>query len=394
MRHPWRLPAPGNARPAGACAYNAGSSVESVAMKSILAAIVILTVGAGALYWFATLESEPEGGNWQLPPPTVEVAPVEVGSVVHSVEAVGTLRANESVTLRPEIAGRVSAIHFEEGQPVTAGQLLVSLDDSVYTAEVREKEADRKLAAIEHDRARQLVDARAAPVEVRDRAQAELQAAEAALDLARARLDKTRIRAPFSGTVGLRQVSVGDFVNVGQDLVNLVEIDPLKVDFRVGEVHLPNVAPGQTIEVAVDAFPERRFTGEVYAIEPLVDVNGRAVVIRARLPNEDAVLRPGLFSRVQLIIDTAARALLVPEAAIVPRGDQHFVYRLVDGRALLTEVQLGKRESRRVQILDGVAAGDVVITAGQLKLRDGVAVAVPQGATITARGGEAAASGQ
>ncbi|HEX7037549.1 MAG TPA: efflux RND transporter periplasmic adaptor subunit [Pseudomonadales bacterium] len=364
-------------------------------MKSTLAAIVILVLGAGALYWFATREPEQaEGGGWQAPPPTVEVAPVEVGSVVRSVEAVGTLRANESVTLRPEIAGRVSAIHFEEGQPVTAGQLLVSLDDSVYAAEVREKEADRKLAALEHDRARQLVDARAAPVEVRDRALAELQAAEAAVDLARARLDKTRIRAPFSGTVGLRRVSVGDFVNVGQDLVNLVEIDPLKVDFRVGEVHLPSVAPGQTIEVAVDAFPERRFSGEVYAIEPLVDVNGRAVVIRARLPNEDGVLRPGLFSRVELIIDTAAAALLVPESAIVPRGDQHFVYRLVDGRALLTEVLLGKRESQRVQIVEGIAAGDVVITAGQLKLRDGVAVAVPQGAAITARGGEAGASGQ
>ena len=364
-------------------------------MKSTIAAILILVMGAGGLYWFATRTGEQEATvAWQQPPPAVEVAPVESGTVVQSVEAVGTLRANESVTIRPEIAGRVTAIDFDEGQPVESGQLLVSLDDSVHAAEVREKEADRKLARIEYDRADQLVNARAAPVEVKDRALAELQAAEAAVDLAKARLDKTRIQAPFSGTVGLRHVSVGDFVNVGQDLVSLVEIDPLKVDFRVGEIHLSSLARGQTIEVTVDAFPAATFEGEVYAIEPLVDVNGRAVVIRARLPNDDGLLRPGLFSRVALIVDTAATALLVPEDAIVPRGDQHFVYRLVDGHAILTEVVLGKRQSRRVQILDGVERGDVVITAGQLKLRDGVAVGVPQGAAVTARSADTGASGQ
>lgn len=363
-------------------------------MKSTLVAILLLVVGTGGLYWFATHEPEQTDAGWQAPAPAVEVAPVERGTVVQSVEAVGTLRANESVTLRPEIAGRVAAINFDEGQPVQAGQLLVSLDDSVHAAEVREKEADFKLAQIESQRADQLVDARAAPVEVRDRALAELQAAEAAVDLAKARLDKTRIRAPFGGLVGLRHVSVGDFVNVGQDLVSLVEIDPLKVDFRVGEIHLSDLAPGQGIDVRVDAFPGDRFAGSVYAIEPLVDINGRAVVIRARLPNDAGRLRPGLFSRVTLIVDTAATALLVPEDAIVPRGDQHFVYRLVDGKALLTEVVLGKREARAVQIVSGLNAGDVVVTAGQLKLRDGVAVTPVEGAPAGAGGSAVGEAGQ
>jgi membrane fusion protein (multidrug efflux system) len=364
-----------------------GFSRRNSVMKSIIAAIVILVVGAGALYWFATREpQQADDSAWQPPPPSVEVAPVETGTVVESVEAVGSLRANESVTIRPEIAGRVVAINFDEGQPVKTGQLLVSLDDSVYAAEVREKEANQKLADIEYNRADQLVSARAAPMEVKDRALAELQAAQAAVDLAKARLDKTQMRAPFSGTVGLRHVSVGDFVNVGEDLVSLVEIDLLKVDFRVGEVYLSNLAPGQSIEVRVDAFPGQRFDGEVYAIEPRLDVNGRAVVIRARLPNEGGRLRPGLFSRVALIVDTAATALLVPEAAIVPRGDQHFVYRLVDGKAVLTEVVLGKREAHRVQILNGVRAGEMVITAGQLKLRDGVVVTLTQDASMPVQG--------
>lgn len=355
---------------------------------------MILVIGSAGLYWYGSRESAPAAAPWSPPPPTVEVAAVETGTVVASVEAVGTLRANESITLRPEIAGRVVAINFDEGQPVQAGQLLVSLDDSVHAAEVREKQADLKLAGIEFDRAEQLVTARAAPVEIRDRAQAELQAAEAAVDLASARLEKTRISAPFSGTVGLRRISIGDFVNAGQDLVNLVEIDPLKVDFRVGEIYLSELAAGQDIEVTVDAFPGQVFSGQVYAIEPLVDVNGRAVVIRARLPNESGKLRPGLFSRVALIVDTAATALMVPEDAIVPRGDQHFVYRVVDGKAVLSEVVLGKRESHRVQIVEGVEAGELVITAGQMKLRDGVAVGIAQGATFASGEADSGIAGQ
>ncbi len=347
------------------------------------------------MFWLGSQDEGPPGEpGWRPPPPTVEVAPVETGLVVRSVEAVGTLRANEAVTLRPEIAGRVSAIEFEEGQPVTAGQLLVSLDDSVHAAEVREKEADRALAQIEFARAEQLVSARAAPAEAKDRALAELQAAEAAVDLARARLAKTELRAPFSGVIGLRRVSVGDFVSAGQELASLVEIDPLKVDFRVGEIHLAELSLGQDIEVQVDAFPGEHFAGRVYAIEPLVDVNGRAILVRARLPNQEARLRPGLFSRVELIVDTAAAALLVPEDAIVPRGDQHFVYRLVEGHALLTEVVLGKRQPERVEIVQGLAADDVVVTAGQLKLRDGVAVTPVESTTVAGGAAGAGAHGR
>ena len=160
----------------------------------------------------------------------------------------------------------------------------------------------------------------------------------------------------------------------GQDLVDLVQIKPIKVDFRVGEVFIGNVAPGQSIEVTADAFPNDAFTGEVYAIEPTVDINGRAVIIRARIPNPGAKLRPGLFARVELIIDRAEDALLVAEDAIVPEKDQHFVYRVVEGRALLTEVELGKRENAMVEIRSGLALGDTVVTAGQLKLRDGIQI--------------------
>jgi membrane fusion protein (multidrug efflux system) len=355
-------------------------------VKQWLSAILILAAGAAALFWYVT-EQETDGaagrGGWQSPPPSVEITPVSIGAVVRTVEAVGTLRANEAITVRPEIAGRIRDIHFTEGQPVAAGDRLISLDDAVHRAEVAEKQADRRIAELAFDRADKLVAKRAASAEERDRALAELQSSDAALQLARAKLNKTRIVAPFAGVVGLRHVSSGDFVSAGQELVSLVEIHPLKVDFKVGEVYLPQVSEGQDIEVQVDAYPGETFTGRVFAIEPQVDISGRAVVIRARLPNEAMQLRPGLFSRVDLIVDAAAEAILIPEDAVVPRGDQHFVYRFQDDHVYLTEVVLGKRSESMVEVRSGLSRDAVVVSAGQIKLRDGIAVAPVEGNTET-----------
>jgi membrane fusion protein (multidrug efflux system) len=346
-------------------------------MKTWIIAILILVLGGSGLYWWSRqAEQSAASGRagWRPPPATVEAAGVEIGSVVRNVQAIGTLRAYESVTIRPEISGRITGIHFDEGLRVERGTVLIELDDSVYAAEVKEKAANRRLAELAFDRANKLVERRVASVEDRDIALAQLQANDAALQLSQARLAKTRLRAPFDGIIGLRNVSIGDFVDAGDDLVGLVELDPIKVDFRIGEIHLRDIAPGQTLSIQVNAFPGEEFSGRVYAIEPQVDLNGRAIVIRAELPNTDRRLRPGLFARIDLIVNEAAEALLISEDAIVPRGDQHFVYRLVESQAILTEVTLGKRKDTWVEITDGLSADDIVITAGQLKLRDGATV--------------------
>jgi membrane fusion protein, multidrug efflux system len=345
-------------------------------MKTWIVATVLLALGGAGLFWYEHRQggAAQSGGQFQMPPPSVEVTPVVLGTVERTVEAVGTLRANESVTIRPEIAGRVVAFGFKEGEKVRKGVTLITLDDSVNKAEVAEKAANRKISELAYERSKLLVEKKAASIEVRDRAEAQLEADDAALQLARARLDKTRILAPFDGVIGLRTVSVGDFVDVGQVLVNLVDLEMLKVDFRVGEIYLPDVVTGQDIAVRVDAFPSETFSGTVYAIEPEVDVNGRAVVIRAHLPNEGDKLRPGLFSRVTLIVDRTAQAMLVPEDAIVPEGERHFVYRVTDGHAALVEVLIGKRNDTRVEVRSGISENDLIVTAGQLKLRDGIAV--------------------
>jgi len=184
------------------------------------------------------------------------------------------------------------------------------------------------------------------------------------------------IRAPFDGTVGLRLVSPGAYVKTGDDIANLESLGSMKLDFRVPETYLARLASGQTLAVRVDAWPDQSFEGAIYAIEPGVDEETRTVLLRARLPNKGNKLRPGLFARVSLVLERRDNALVVPEQAIVPVGQQTFVYRVADGKALMIPVTLGLRRPGQVEILEGVNAGDMVVTDGQLKIRDGAAVTV------------------
>lgn len=316
------------------------------------------------------------GPVYAAPPPaiTVEAAPVTIGHLERTIEAVGNLISSESVVVRPEISGRVTAIEFEEGADAKAGVALIKLDDSIYRAQLAQAQAALTLSKANFARASELYRSETGSGRVRDEAQAKLSSDQAAIELSRAQLEKTVMKAPFNGIVGLRQVSIGDYVTPGQALVNFESIDPLKVDFRVAEMYLGQLKPGQKIDVSVDAFPGKVFGGEVYAIDPKVDSTGRTVVLRARLPNPDRVLRPGLFARVKLIVSESHNALLVDEQAMIPQGEEQFVYRIVDGKAVMTKIKTGLRQGGKVEITEGLSASDMVITAGQMKLRDGVAV--------------------
>ena len=209
-----------------------------------------------------------------------------------------------------------------------------------------------------------------------DEARAKLDASRARQELDRVRLDKTVIRAPFAGTVGLRLVSPGAYVKPGDDIANLESLGAMKLDFRVPEIYLARLSVGQTLAARVDAYPDQHFEGAIYAIDPAVDQETRTVLLRARLPNKGNKLRPGLFARVSLILERRENALVAPEQAIVPLGQTPFVYRVVDGKAVMTPVKLGLRRPGQVEILDGLNTGDLVVTDGQLKIRDGAPVTV------------------
>ncbi|WP_425305828.1 efflux RND transporter periplasmic adaptor subunit [Aromatoleum petrolei] len=307
----------------------------------------------------------------------VETATVTGETMADDVTAIGTLRSNESVVLRPEVAGRIEAIRFREGSPVRRGDVLVDFDAAVQRAEVQQAKANLALAQANFGRTEDLFNRKFLSQSARDEAASRLEVARANMALAEAHLDKMRIRAPFAGIVGIRNVSAGDYVKEGEDLVNLEDIATLKVDFRLPEIYLAQIRPGQKLELASDAVEGRFFVAAVSAIDPLVDEQGRAVVMRATLQNDGLRLRPGMFARVRLILEERANVATVPEEALVPApGDVQFVYRVVDGKAQRVEVKTGVRRGTRVEIVRGVQAGDVIVTAGQQKLRDGAAVRV------------------
>jgi membrane fusion protein (multidrug efflux system) len=306
----------------------------------------------------------------------VEAVTIKSSRLVESVSAIGTLKSNEAVMIRSEINGRIVEIGFDEGQPVKKGTVLFRLDNTIFRAELAEVEARQLLSQRNYERAKALEVRGHGSVETLDRALAQRRVDQASVNLVRARMEKSIIHAPFDGIVGLRRISVGDYVKAGNDLVNLENIDRIKVDFRVPERYMRVVRTEGAIRITPDALPGEAFDGRIYAIDPQIDPAVRSIAVRALLSNAGRVLRPGMFVRISLIIDRAQKALVVPEEAIVRRGNQQFVFRILKGSAILTPVKLGLRETGRVEVVEGLSVGDTLVTAGHAKLREGSRVDV------------------
>lgn len=315
--------------------------------------------------------------------PGVEVARVEVVRLVDDATAVGSLRSRQSVMLRPEVSGRVVQINFRDGERVRRGQLLVQLDDELPRAQVQQAQAELSIVQANHKRNQELVAQGFISQRSVDESGAALQVGQAKLALARAQADRLRILAPFDGMTGIRNVSVGDYLKDGADIVNIEDLDAILVDFRLPERLQTSIRTGQSAQVMVDALPGQQFTARVLAIDPLVDANGRSVGVRGCIDNRALQLRPGMFARVTAVFGERTDARVVPEEALVPQGGRQFVIRLVDGPdqeaklAQRVEVQVGVRQPGRVEILSGLNAGDLVIVAGQQRVqRDGMPVRV------------------
>src|SRR4249919_2231275 len=323
----------------------------------------------------------PGGFGGGMPPSAVETVVVHARPAPNTFETVGSLRSAEAIMLRPEVAGRVQRIHFSDGEQVAAGTLLITLDDELVRAELNEANANLANSRRAYTRAQELAQKQLIARADLDKAQAALGVDQARAASAATRMSKAQIRAPFGGMLGMRKVSVGDYVAPGQDLVELVRLDPLEIELRAPEVAMASLAVGQKVLFGVDASPDERFTASVVAISPIVDLGGRSVALRARFDNPDNRLRPGMSARVRIELDDNAKALLVPEQAIVPMGEQKNVYTVVQGKAKLVAVTLGMRRPGLVEVTSGVKDGDEVIVAGIQKIGDGAPVAAkPQAA--------------
>ena len=346
-----------------------------------LATFLVLGVSASKQDGGPGAGGQPGGG---MPPTAVESVRVRTQSLPNQFETVGTLRADESVIVRPEVAGEIEKVHFQEGERVAAGQVLFTLDDALVRADLNEANANLENARRAYKRATELAQKQLIAGADLDTTRAELDVNQARAASARTHLDKTVIRAPFAGVTGLRNVSAGDYVNVGQELVQLVRLDPIELDLRAPEVVLSSLAVGQKVLFGVDAYRDERFEAKVVAIAPTVDAGGRSVALRASLENPDLKLRPGMSARVRITLSTTAKALLVPEQAIWPMGEQKTVFVIQGGKAKQVPVELGTRLPGQVEVTSGLKDGDEVVVTGQLKLQDGAPVQAKPAAPATA----------
>jgi membrane fusion protein, multidrug efflux system len=375
-------------------------------MKGLHTSVVIVALaGAGALAWW--LQNKPKAGadiaavdsarpasgaagsdGASARPgaaaggaPAVEVGKAELARIEDDAQAVGSLRAHQGVMLRPEVSGRVALLAFRDGQRVRKGQLLVQLDDSLQDAQVKQAEAQATIARTNLQRNRELLAQNFVSQSVVDQSQANLQVAEAQVALAQAQLARMKIIAPFDGVAGIRVAHVGDYLKDGADIVMLEDLSSLWVDFRLPERYLSRLVAGQAVEVNLDAMPNRRFAAKVEALDAQLDANGRSVLVRARMVNDRGELRGGMFARGRFVFDVRDNAIVVPEEALVPLGDKQFVFKVVDGPdgaklAQRQEARIGQRLPGKVEVREGLKAGDLVVIAGQARLLRGDSQAV------------------
>jgi membrane fusion protein (multidrug efflux system) len=303
----------------------------------------------------------------------VEATEVQPADIQDAITAIGTLRSAESVVMKSEISGRIAVISFSDGSRVAKGDTLITFDASIQEAQVNQAKAERDLAAAKLKRTQDLFDKKFLSAAALDDARASEQIAQAKLALAQATLGKMSLRAPFSGVIGIRQVSVGDYIKEGADLVNIEDTSSMKVDFRVPEQASGRLRVGQVVGLQSDAFAGQSFPAKVTAVDSAVDPLGRSLLMRAELRDVSQRLKPGMFMRVTLVLETRKNALTIPEESVVTQQGRLLVFKVVDGKAVSTPVVTGLRVTNKdkavVEVVKGLAAGDVVVTAGQIKIR-------------------------
>jgi membrane fusion protein, multidrug efflux system len=314
----------------------------------------------------------PAGGR-NSGPAAVTTATVRSQRLAQQLEALGNARANESVDISSKTSNVVSAVRFRDGERVRAGQVLVQLDDAQTRADVAAAQAAVTESESQYNRSRELLDTQALSKSSFEQLEATLKSNRAKLQAAQARLEDTVIRAPFSGRVGLRRVSVGTLISPGDVITTLDDTSVIKLDFSVPETFVSTLREGLSVRATAPAYAGRSFTGKVASIDSRVDVNTRSVTVRALLANEDGALKPGMFLNVSLAKDERD-TLTVPEEALTPEAEKQFVFVVVDGKAFRREVRIGGRSPGTVEVLAGLKVGDRVVVEGTQKVRDGVAV--------------------
>ena len=347
------------------------------AWKPILILITLIAVLAAVkIFFFSPDKPGQSAGPAGPPPPLAVSAHVAAHQILdNEVYATGTLIANDMVAIRPEVAGKLIYLNIPEGQTVAKGQLIAKVNDADLKAQVRKLQVQMEVAQSKEERAKKLLAVNGLSIEEYEDALNNLNVLKAEVEYLQTLIDKTEIRAPFSGRLGFKLISDGSYVSPNDVLTNLHQVNPIKLEFSIPERYAPEIRTGNTVDFKVDGFSQE-FKATVYAIEPAIDVNSRSVVLRAKADNGANLLKPGAFARIELITSRTDKAIMVPTQAVIPilKGQQ--VLTAVNGEVVPKKVLLGVRNDKNVQIIDGIQAGDTIITTGLMSLRQGSKVII------------------
>lgn len=339
--------------------------------RRLIFGLLITALILAAAYKVFFKSASQEGG---MPPAIVDIQPVKMENWQTEITAIGSLASSQGVVIKPEISGRVTAIYFRSGDYVKANTLLVQINPDILKAEVIAMQAQAKLSKANYERGLTLFQKKVFAQADLDKFLATYQSDIANVANAQAKLDQTLIRAPFAGRIGLRLVDLGSFLNAGEPVANLNAIDPLRVDFKLPEVYLSQLAVGQTVSIISSAYPKEAFKGKVYAFDSQIDLATRSLGVRATLPNKDHKLLPGAFVDVTLQTSAPQQLITVPETAISFEADGAYVYRVVDNKAVKTPIKIGARKPDVVAVVSGLSKDDKIIAAGALKVMNGMPV--------------------
>lgn len=348
-------------------------------MNKTIKSIIYIFIAAILLGWILYPKFKPEDKNPQISSPTrSSVLPVEAKiinpqHIENAIKITGSILANESVSVRSEISGKIEDILFQEGQRVRKGDLLLSINDDEVLAQLERLKYTKQLNDDIEYRMRQLFDKEAISREEYEIALTTLNTTLSDIKELEARAAKYKLYAPFDGIVGLRHVSEGSYITPSDLIVNIYNINPIKVEFSVPGKYSAETNMGDSIRFSIEASIEK-FTGVIYAIEPRIDPQTRTLSIRAICENDREVLIPGQFVNIDYILNELPDALLVPSEAIIPEMNSHKIFIFKNGEARQQKVTIGVRTDKDVQITSGINPGDTVITTGILQMREGMTV--------------------
>ena len=355
--------------------YGIRSDKQGGVLLAVIAAAVLTSSGCSS----ESTAEQPSKANEPGGPPTVNVVAFKSQrtALTDKISIVGSMESNEQVNIQSEISGTIESIRFEEGQPIKAGELLFEIAKEKLKASYDQALANLKLAETTATRYKNLVQNKAVSQQEYDQTVATLESNRATLALAKEQLADATIVAPFEGVMGERLVSEGQFVTQGTPLGSLYNQNPMKVTFHVPERYVGEIRTGQTISTKVAAFKDKSYEGKVYFISPNIDETTRTALVKARIPNPQGELRAGMFANLELILDIKENAILIPETALIIKGDSVSVYTVgEDDTVALKQVTVGTRREGMVEIVTGLEADEVVVTEGYQKIGPGSKVNV------------------